>query len=165
MGIPIISDVIGAVKDLVGKAVVDKDKKLAIELELARLEDSAQARLDGLLLAQTEVNKVEASSGSVFVAGWRPAVGWVGAAALAYSAIVYPLLQWGSRVAGYVGTLPELNDTLLITIMGGMLGLGGMRSWEKSRGVSTNDYRDVPKTPDIKTAPEVEPPKPKKFKL
>lgn len=160
MNIPIIGDLISSVKDLVGKAVVDKDKKLAIELELAKLEDSAQARLDGLLLAQTEVNKVEAASGSVFVAGWRPAVGWVCAAGLGAQVIVLPLLD---RIFGWTMVF---DTELLILTMSGMLGIGTMRTIEKIKGVSTNDYTDVPKTPETKTAPvATEPPKPKKFKL
>jgi hypothetical protein len=160
MVIPIIGDLIDGVKDLVGKTIVDKDKKLAIDLELARLQDQAQSRLDGLVSQQIDVNKVEAASGSLFVAGWRPAVGWVCAAGLAAQSILIPL------IAQITGRTYEINSELLIMTLGGMLGMGTMRTIEKIRGVSTNDYTDVPKpTPDTTKAPEAVPPKPKHFHI
>lgn len=163
MGIPILGDLIDGVKDLVSEVIVDKDKKIEINYKLAVLEDQAQARLDNLLQGQIEVNKIEAASGSVFVAGWRPAVGWVGAASLLYSTIVFPFLNWGALMFGYKGSFPELDSTLIMYIVGGMLGLGGMRSFEKVKGVSTNDYRDTPTRVDTKKeAPAVEPEPPKK---
>jgi len=69
MGIPIIGDAINAVKDLLSEVVVDKDKRDQVNLELTRIQDQAQARLDAQIQAQIEVNKVEAQSASVFVAG------------------------------------------------------------------------------------------------
>lgn len=161
--IPIIGDLISGVKDLLSEVIVDKDKKLQIDLGLAQLEDQAEARLDGLLQSQIEVNKIEAASGSIFVAGWRPAVGWVGAAGLLYSTILYPLGTWISRLSGYVGQLPVVDNQLLLYVLGGMLGLGGMRTLEKIKGVSTNDYTDVPKTQDTKKEDPVKPDPPKKF--
>jgi len=173
MGIPILGDIIKEVGDLASEFIVDKDKKIEFSFKMAELEDKANARVDALLQGQIEVNKVEAGSGSVFVAGWRPAVGWVGAAALAYSTILYPLMNWGALILGYKGTFPVLDDNLILYIVGGMLGIGGMRSFEKVKGVSTNDYRDVPKpvastktetttkTTDVTVTPEVPKPKPK----
>ena len=74
-----LSDILGGIfspiKDIVSEIVVDKDKRDQINFELAKLEDQAQARLDGLQTSQIELNKVEASNGSLFVAGWRPFVG------------------------------------------------------------------------------------------
>lgn len=159
MAIPIIGDLIDGVKDIVSEVVVDKDKRDQVNLELAKLEDQAQARLDAQVQGQLEVNKVEASSGSVFVAGWRPAVGWVGAAGFAYMTILQPLLNWTSIVTGwYAGPFPALDDTLIITVMGGMLGIGGLRSLEKIKGVSTNDMTDVPgRTQPVATSVEVKP--------
>lgn len=144
MSIPILSDLIDGVKGIVSEVVVDKDKRDQVNLELARLEDQAQARLDAQVQGQLEVNKVEASSGSVFVAGWRPAVGWVGAAGFGYNLILQPIGEFVARVWGYAGSFPTLDNTLIITIMGGMLGIGAMRTTEKIKGVSTNDMTDVP---------------------
>lgn len=149
MGIPIIGDIINAAKDLVSEVVVDKDKRDQVNLELARLGDQAQARLDEQLQAQIEVNKVEAASGSIFVAGWRPAIGWVGAAALAYSFIVSPF------IGIWVKDVPTLQYEYLMTIITAMLGIGGMRTFEKVKGVSTNTMQDVPKAPIQKEEPPV----------
>lgn len=140
LGIPIIGDIISSVKDLLGEAIVDKDKKLEIELELTKLAAEGDKQLNQIVLAQIDLNKEESKHGSVFVAGWRPFVGWVGGFSLAYSAILYPFLSFGSRLFGYDGELPVLDNTLLITIMTGMLGIGAQRSYEKVKGVSTNDF-------------------------
>ena len=154
LGIPIIGDIIDGVKDLVSEVIVDKDKKREIDLELARLALEGERQLNEQVLAQIDLNKEEAKHGSVFVAGWRPFVGWVGGFALAYSAILYPFLSWGSRVFGYDGDLPVLDNTLLITIMTGLLGLGAQRSFEKVKRVSTNDFTDKPKAPPAKVEPK-----------
>lgn len=138
MGLPIIGDVIDAVKDIVSEVVVDKDKKRELDVELQRIADAADQRAHEEILAQIEVNKVEASSGSLFVAGWRPFVGWVCGIGLAAQVILFPLLD---RVFHWK---MEFDTELLILTMSGMLGIGAMRSYEKVRGVSTNDYTDTP---------------------
>lgn len=139
-----IGGVLSPIKDIVSEVVVDKDKRDQVNLELKKIEDQAQARLDAQVTGQIEVNKVEAASGSVFVAGWRPAVGWVGAAGFGYSLVVKPFLEYVAIVRHWATSFPSLDDTLLITVMGGMLGIGTMRSFEKVRGVATNDYRATP---------------------
>lgn len=165
MGIPILGDIIDAVKGIVSEVVVDKDKKNEINLELARLADQAEARVHQEVLAQLEINKVEASHGSIFVAGWRPFVGWVAGAGLAAQVAIFPLLD---RIFKWQ---MSFDTELLILTLGGMLGIGGMRTFEKVRGVSTNDYRDVPapvvkaqKDPEVSEKPPGEKPK-RKFKL
>ena len=154
MGIPIISDIFGTilnpVKEIISEVVVDKDKRDQINLQLAQLQDQAQARLDSQLQAQIEVNRVEAASGSVFVAGWRPAIGWVGAASLAYSFILSPF------IGIWVRDLPAIQYEYLMTIITAMLGIGGMRTFEKVNGVSTNTTKDVPKRPEPPSPPVVE---------
>ena len=162
MGIPILGDIIDAVNGLVSEVVVDKDKKNEINLELARLADQAEARVHEQIISQIEVNKTEAAHGSVFVAGWRPFVGWVSGAGLAAQTVMFPLLDriWGWSM--------QFDTELLILTLGGMLGIGGMRTFEKVKGVSTNDYRDVPRPePQAKESPEVskETPGKRKFKL
>lgn len=171
MGIPIIGDIVDAVKDLASEVIVDKDKRNELNLRLKELEDKAEQRIHEQVLAQSEINKVEASNGSVFVAGWRPFIGWVGGAGLAWSFVVGPLVEWVSRLFGWTGAMPELDMSQLITIVLAMLGVGTMRTVEKIKGVSTNDYTDVPGRVDTKKAeaPIEEPPpavkKKKKFKL
>lgn len=141
MGLPIIGDVIDAVSDIVSEAVVDVDKKKEIELELAKLRDAALARESAERIGQMEVNKVEANNGSIFVAGWRPFIGWVCGCGLAAQVIALPLLD---RIFHW--TMPFDTELLLLT-MSGMLGIGTMRTVEKIKGVSTNDYRDTPSAP------------------
>lgn len=136
MGIPILGDIIGAVKDLASEVIVDKDKKNEILLEIEKLESVAEERVHQEILAQIEVNKVEAASENIFVAGWRPFVGWVGGAGLAYAAIVQPLFSWAAQVIfGYSGSFPTVDNELLWTVLLGILGLGGMRSFDKTKAI------------------------------
>jgi hypothetical protein len=84
---------------------------------------------DRQMSAQIEVNKVEAAHKSLFVAGWRPAIGWICGLALLYSTIISPIL-------GIWFTVPVVDTSLLTTVLMGMLGLGAMRTFEKTKGVS-----------------------------
>ena len=138
---------IGAIVEGVGKIAGDlitTDKeRITLELEGRKL-DLEQSRIDQTTdLAQIEVNKVEAASASVFVSGWRPAVGWVGVAGLGYQFLGYPLLQWLWTFGQGVDLIPKglasppnLQTDQLMVLLSGLLGFGGMRSFEKSRGVS-----------------------------
>jgi len=126
MAIPILGDIIGAVKDVVSEVVVDKDKRNEINYKLQELEDKADQRLHEQLMGQIEVNKTEAEHSSVFVAGWRPFIGWGCGAAFIYNAILAPMTGWASA------DLPFVQTVLM-----GMLGLGAMRSYEKVKGVAT----------------------------
>ena len=90
-------------------------------------------------MAQIEVNKIEAASASLFVAGWRPAVGWVCVCAYAYEFVIQPFFMLGMSAIGHPvdqATLPELNMTELGGLLFAMLGIGGMRSFEKIKGVT-----------------------------
>ena len=88
-----------------------------------------------LLLEQIKVNSIEASNPSLFVSGWRPAVGWVCVMGLSYSFFAQPLLAWGSISLG-INIPPVLELGNLITILMGMLGLGTLRTFEKVKGVA-----------------------------
>lgn len=84
---------------------------------------------------QVELNKIEAGHRSVFVAGWRPFIGWVCGVSLAYNFIVRDLMAWVIMNTGATASLPpELAMEHLLTILLGMLGLGGMRTMEKMNG-------------------------------
>jgi len=139
MGIPIIGDIIGAVKDLAGKAIVDKDKKNEILYKLQELEDKADQRFHDELMGQIETNKIEASHSSIFVAGWRPFIGWVGGVGLAYTFVLSPFIELIARARGFVGEMPMPDANQLMTLITAMLGVGAMRSYEKVKGVATND--------------------------
>jgi len=87
-------------------------------------------------MAQIELNKAEAQYPSIFVAGWRPMVGWICAIALGYHFILSPILATILTLSGYTITLPEFEFAQLSTILMGMLGLGGLRTFEKMKKVT-----------------------------
>ena len=104
------------------------DKSAAEQAQLA----AALAMVQG----QIDINKVEAASSSVFVAGWRPAIGWVCASAFAYKFVLAPAIAFGMTAAGHPITLPVLDFTEMSTVLFGMLGIGAMRTVEKIKGVA-----------------------------
>ncbi len=131
---------IGAIAAAVGGVIDDlhtSDKeRLDAEVELRKIDA-------GLLQGQMDVNKVEAASSSLFVAGWRPAIGWIGAVALAYQFLLYPLLVWAwallqarGLVPGNLQPPPMLDIEALWVVLSGMLGIAGLRSVEKVKGVA-----------------------------
>ena len=107
------------------------DERERQKAELESLLTSTLAQLD---IAQTDVNKAEAASSNLFVAGWRPFVGWVCGAAFAYHFILQPLLAFILANAGHEVTLPAFDMETLTTVLMGLLGLGSLRTIEKIRG-------------------------------
>ena len=129
-----IQALIGPVTGLLDKFIEDKDQKNALAHEIATL---AQKQAHQAQLAQVEVNKQEAQHRSIFVAGWRPFVGWVCGIALAYHFILAPIILFSVSITGIqIPELPSFNMETLTTVLLGMLGLGGLRSFEKYKGVS-----------------------------
>lgn len=100
------------------------------ELEIIKLAAQADA-------GQVEINKEEAKSSSLFVSGWRPFVGWVCGSSFAYFYVVQPFLSFALAASGHPVTLPAVNFGEMSAVLFGMLGLGGMRSWEKTKGVAS----------------------------
>ncbi len=108
-------------------AKIDLDKqKLALELQKALLD--AQ-----MLKNQTDINEQEAKHESIFVAGWRPFIGWVCGCAFAFNYVVVPFLTWSyvALVGHAMPPLPELDMVTMMTLLTGMLGIGMMRSYDK----------------------------------
>jgi len=129
-----IQALIGPVTGLLDKFIEDKDQKNRIAFELSTM---AERHAQELAKGQLEVNKVEAASRSAFVAGWRPFVGWTCGVALAYHFVIQPLILFGVTVAGVeMSPLPAFDMDTLLTVLLGMLGLGGLRTLEKTKGVS-----------------------------
>ena len=130
----ILSALIGPVTGLLDKFVEDKDQKAALAHEISTMADR---HAQDLALAQIEVNKAEAASGSVWKGGWRPFVGWVCGTAFAYHFVIQPLAIFVVAAYGMeIPALPEFDMGQLMTVLMGMLGLGGLRSFEKSKGVA-----------------------------
>lgn len=112
--------------------------QFASEFQLAQLQQESEllkANADAAA-SQADVNKVEASSTNLFVSGWRPFIGWVCGTGLAFQFIVGPMVTWGSNLAGKPVTFPALDLGTLLTLLLGMLGLGGMRTYEKINKVA-----------------------------
>jgi hypothetical protein len=122
----------------IGARLLDKiiPDKTAREKAQAELLKAAQDQDFQLALGQIEVNKAEAAHASIFVAGWRPGLGWICVAGLAYNFIVYPLLTWLVVVGGAEFTPPPLMSDNLMELVLGMLGLGALRTAEKWKGVA-----------------------------
>ena len=116
---------LGVVADL-ASMVINKIWPDKSEQEKAQLAMAVQ-----VVQGQLDINKAEAANPSLFVAGWRPAIGWVCAAALAYQYLARPLILG----FGLTPMMPGLDDTLWQLLMG-MLGLGGLRTYEKVQGVA-----------------------------
>ena len=109
------------------------DAKLRV-LELTQKGELAALDADlQIAMGQIEVNKLEAQSASIFKGGWRPAVGWVCVFGLVYSFVLQPLLVWVSTIND-IPVPPDLDMGTLITMLGGLLGLGGFRTYERIKG-------------------------------
>jgi len=106
--------------------------ELAQNGDLAGLNAKVQ-----LLTGQIEVNKIEAASDNWFVAGWRPFVGWICGLGLGYATIIEPFARFVANMAGYTGSFPVIDTTLTMQVLLGMLGLAGMRTREKEKGVAS----------------------------
>ena len=124
---PIVGALIGPITGLLEKVVPDLDKRKELAHEIATL---AEKQAHSQIMAQIQVNKQEAAHKSLFVAGWRPSVGWVCCTALASNYIIFPLL----KAAGV--DVAALDLATMLPILLGMLGLGGMRTYEKRTGVA-----------------------------
>jgi len=132
-------DVVKAIGDTLDNLVTSDEERLEKQLEITKAERNFNYLEAKLIadqnVAQTEINKEEARSGSTFVAGWRPAIGWIGAVALLYQFILYPLLLW--FVPEGKSAPPQMEAEVLYTIITGMLGIAGMRSFDKMRNTDT----------------------------
>jgi len=128
-----IDDAIAAVSGL-GDTIVKRVWPDATEVEKAKIAQVASEMQSNfnLLLGQIETNKLEAGSTSLFVAGWRPFVGWICAVCLLYANLLEPLGRFVTTVFfGYIGSFPIINSDLTLQVLLGLLGLAGMRSYEK----------------------------------
>lgn len=120
---------------IIDKIFPDKDKADAAKLELLKLQQGGQlqemANEAGLLKDQSAVNLEEAKSSNMFIAGWRPFIGWVCGSGLLYSVLVRPILvTFGAKA-------PDIDIAVLMNILVGMLGLAGYRTWEKVKKVNS----------------------------
>jgi len=123
-----ISGVLSSVKALISEFHMDPAKAAELEIKLLKVQHEMEK-------AQVEVNMQEAKHPDWRVAGWRPATGWICACGLGYQALLQPLLAWVATLAS-LPVPPPVDTSLLTTVLLGMLGLGGIRAYEKMKGVA-----------------------------
>jgi hypothetical protein len=129
-----LDSILKPVERLLDKWIPDADTKAKLAHDIATM---AEKHAHELALAQIEVNKTEAASNSLFKGGWRPFIGWTCGAAFAYHFVAQPLLVFILVSSGQpVPDLPKFEMDALMTVLFGMLGLGGLRTFEKFKRVS-----------------------------
>lgn len=128
---------LGALLDLGGKVLdrvfPDPTERAKAELELAKLQQNGEL---AVISRQLEVNIAEAQHPSIFVSGARPFILWTCGVGFAWASIIQPLVTWYSAANG-LALPPSVDADVLMYVLGGLLGLGGFRSYEKTKGVAT----------------------------
>lgn len=127
MDITGIGEAAQAAKGIIGMFFPDKTEE-----ERAQLAASL-----ALIQAQTDTNRAEAASPSMFVAGWRPFVGWVCGTGFGVQFVIGPMCEWAAGLAGHPIKFPQLDLGTMMPLLFGLLGLGGMRTFEKVQGVNS----------------------------
>lgn len=135
--IPIISaitETLGGIFGIVDKLIPDKDKAIQLKHDIQMKILDLQGALQ---MGQIDINKLEAAHRSIFVAGWRPAIGWICAFALGWHFIGFDLFTWLATLSGSEIVVPKLVGTEnLMEMVLAMLGLAGFRTYEKYSGVA-----------------------------
>lgn len=130
-------DPVTALLDIGGKLIdriwPDPTQAANAKFELFKLQQSGEL---SQIAGQLKINEVEAANPNIFVSGWRPFIGWVCGSGLVYAFVGQPLLAWTSSIYSF-NIPPVLDVSVLLTVLGGLLGLGSMRTIEKLNGVSS----------------------------
>ena len=130
----LINSLIEPATKLLDKVIEDKDQKAKLAHELATMADKLAHEQQ---LAQMAINKEEASSGSLFKGGWRPCIGWICGIAFGYHFVLQPVIVFVVVLIGMdIPELPSFDMGTLLTVLGGMLGIGGLRTYEKQKGLT-----------------------------
>jgi hypothetical protein len=139
-----LGDIITSVGKVADDLITTDKERLTIALEEKKLGLEEKKIEAGLVQGQLDINKEEAKSASVFVAGWRPFIGWIGGLALAYQFLVYPILTWAWALLIARGVVPPdmkpppmLATDALFALISAMLGIAGLRSFDKIKGTDT----------------------------
>ena len=128
----ILGSVLELGKDLIGRFFPDKTEAARVEAEFLRMAAEGELKQ---AIAQLEINAKEAAHPSIFVAGWRPYFGWVGGTAFAYVGLLKPLLTWFAAIKGWPAP-PDIDTEFLWVVVSGLLGIGGLRTFEKTKNVA-----------------------------
>jgi len=128
-----LDKLIGPVTGLLDKFIADADERNRLAHEIATL---AERQAHEIAKAQIAVNREEATSHSIFVAGWRPATGWICAVGLATNYLLVPVCNFIFTITESPITVPPLDLSEMMPVLLGMLGLGSLRTYEKTQGVA-----------------------------
>jgi hypothetical protein len=126
----IVAQLVGPVTGLLDKFIEDKDQKAMLAHKIATMSEEHH---QDLMKAQIEVNKVEAASSNLFVSGWRPFIGWTCGLGMFGNFITIPFSNFVLALAGMDIVIPLVPLETMMPVLMGMLGLGAMRSFEKTR--------------------------------
>tara|TARA_R100000995_G_scaffold20096_1_gene8313 strand:- start:5094 stop:5501 length:408 start_codon:yes stop_codon:yes gene_type:complete len=130
----LLPSILPAVTDVIGRFLPeDKEAKAKAEREIEAQLTTHLAKID---LAQLDINKTEAAHRSIFVAGWRPFIGWSCGIALCWTYVATPILHFVLAQTGHLVELPAMDMSQMMPVLMGMLGLGGLRTFEKFKKVS-----------------------------
>lgn len=136
----ILGLIMPGVTKIIDKLIPDANARAAakesIQIELLKQDGAVKEAIAAAVKAQVDVNLEEAKHPSIFVAGWRPAIGWICGGGLGYQFILQPFLVWIALMCG-VSQPPSLDIASLMTLVTGMLGLGTLRTYEKYQEVAT----------------------------
>ena len=128
-----ISLLVSAIAPLLDKVIPDADERNRLAHEIATL---TERQAHEIAKAQIEVNRTEAAHKSLFVAGWRPATGWICASGLGFNYIIVPLCNFTLAIIGDGTVIPSLDLSQMLPVLMGMLGLGAFRTYEKTKSVA-----------------------------
>ena len=132
--VSLLSSLIEPVSSLLDKAIPDQDLKRKLSHEIATMSEKHAQQL---ALAQIKVNAAEAASGSLFKGGWRPCIGWICGIAFGYHFVLQPVIIFVVALIGIeIPELPKFDMNTLLTVLAGMLGIGGLRTYEKQKGLT-----------------------------
>ena len=126
-------DIIAIGAKLLDKVIPDKDAREKAQFELIKASQDQDFQLN---LGQLKINEVEAANPSLFVSGWRPFVGWTCATSFALHFVIFPILNFFLVLNSYKEVVLSFDMTTLMTVLGGLLGIGGLRTYEKIKGVA-----------------------------
>lgn len=147
---------------IIERVFPDPKDRYAFQVKMAELADQEASRAHDEMMGQISTNTAEAGNGNLFVAGWRPFIGWTGGIGIAYSCVLEPMMNWAATVVfSYHGTFPTLQTDQLYALVTGMLGFGTMRAVEKIRGVP--DSHPLGVSPPTTTVTPIAIPAKKKF--
>ena len=131
--LPLITALSPIIGTVIERVVPDKE---AAEKAKREIQSELVNNINDIAKAQIEVNKTEAAHRNVFVSGWRPFIGWTCGAAFAYHFVLQPILLFAFAAQGMAVDLPSFDMSALMTVLTGMLGLGGLRTFEKMKGTA-----------------------------